>query len=202
MSRRYSARAVALAAAYFRAPRSVAARGAPGPGRSPRAHYPWRVRKSSSATLVLVAFAAGAGATLSACGADSRSGESPSSAGAQQTAQGGQDGSGGATSASGGVAGAPVVPAVCDVKLPTSCPSPAPTYADVQPIFAARCVVCHSGTPNGPWPLTTYGHVATWRDSIRTVLATCAMPPVDSGLTLPPEEGALILDWIRCGMPP
>lgn len=92
-------------------------------------------------------------------------------------------------------------PETCDAVLPTECPSPSPVYTDVQPIFADRCVACHSGTPGGPWPLTTYGHVATWRDTIRAALATCEMPPVDSGLTLGPEESSLILTWIRCGMP-
>src|SRR5690349_12740614 len=48
----------------------------------------------------------------------------------------------------------PVVPAH------TACPSPAPRYPDVTPIFDRRCVVCHSGSPGGPWSLADYGHVA------------------------------------------
>lgn len=100
-----------------------------------------------------------------------------------------------------GTAGAPSGPGGCTVKAPTACVEPAPTYDDVAPIFEQRCVVCHSGVPNGPWPLTTYAHVATWRDTVRAVLVTCAMPPADAGFTLPAEESEQILAWIRCGMP-
>lgn len=89
----------------------------------------------------------------------------------------------------------------CTIAAPTSCSEPVPTYEDVQPIFAERCVVCHAGTKGGPWALDTYGHVATWRDTVRAALISCAMPPVDSGLHIPDEESLLVLQWIRCGMP-
>jgi hypothetical protein len=85
---------------------------------------------------------------------------------------------------------------------PTECPSPDLVYASVEPILRERCVVCHAGLPGGPWPLDTYGHVATWRDTIRAALLACAMPPSDSGMSIPPEESQRILEWIRCGMPP
>jgi hypothetical protein len=62
-------------------------------------------------------------------------------------------------------------------------------------------VVCH-GTNPGSWALNTYGHVAHWRDTIRAALVTCAMPPAEAQMALPEAESLLILNWIRCGMPP
>src|SRR5262245_15303976 len=53
-------------------------------------------------------------------------------------------------------------PASCSVTAPTSCPDPAPHYADVMPIFRDRCVICHSGAVDGPWALTDYEHIADW----------------------------------------
>lgn len=93
------------------------------------------------------------------------------------------------------------LPFVCDVRAPTACAEPAPTYADVAPIFAERCVICHAGDWNGPWPLTTYRHVADWRDDIRADLLDCSMPPRDAGVAMPVEERERILGWIRCGLP-
>lgn len=90
-------------------------------------------------------------------------------------------------------------PAECDVVAPTSCPSPAPTFADVEPIFNARCVECHAGMPGGPWALTSYEHVSAWVGEIRGAMRTCAMPPPDSGIEMPNEEREKILSWIFCG---
>jgi hypothetical protein len=92
-------------------------------------------------------------------------------------------------------------PPPCAIQAPTECADPSLTYADVEPIFAARCVVCH-GTNPGSWALNTYGHVAHWRDTIRAALLTCAMPPAEAQMSLPEAESLLILHWIRCGMPP
>ena len=89
----------------------------------------------------------------------------------------------------------------CTVQAPTSCPNPPPTYSDVQPIFQSRCVVCHASDWSGPWPLTDYQHVSDWQIDIRADLLSCSMPPADAGFTLPDEESAKILTWIRCGLP-
>ncbi len=86
----------------------------------------------------------------------------------------------------------------CDVKAPTSCPSPAPRYADVQPIFQSRCVGCHNGTTQ-QWPLTSYQDVADWYDSVRDYVLTCAMPPPAANIPMTTEERTAILTWIRCG---
>jgi hypothetical protein len=75
-------------------------------------------------------------------------------------------------------------------------------YADVEPVLAERCLSCHLGQQGGPWPLTTYSHVTSWRDEIRAALLTCAMPPPEEAPPLPQAESLLILTWIRCGMPP
>ena len=110
--------------------------------------------------------------------------------------------SGGTASAGAtGGGGSSNTPRVCDIQAPTECVEPSPTYADVEPIFASRCVVCHGANP-GAWPLNSYGHVASWRDTIRAALLTCAMPPAEAQMSLPKEESLLILHWIRCGMPP
>jgi len=94
--------------------------------------------------------------------------------------------------------GAP--PVACDVELPRACAEPAPTYTEVSPIFEARCVICHAGMAGGPWPLTSYGHVADWQNEIRTHVSRCTMPPPDSGVAMPDEDRDKILMWLRCGL--
>jgi len=90
---------------------------------------------------------------------------------------------------------------VCTVKAPTACPEPPPRWADVSPIFQAKCVLCHNGSPGGPWPLMQYQHVADWFDVVRAMLLDCSMPPPDAGVPMPDEERVAILTWILCGYP-
>ena len=121
-------------------------------------------------------------------------------------ARGGSAGTGGAAgeageAGGGGEAGA-YTPPPCTIVAPTACPDPAPSYADVEPTFRERCVVCHMGAADGPWPLTNYGHVASWGPEIRAMLLTCSMPPPEERMPLPNDENLAILTWIRCGMPP
>ena len=53
--------------------------------------------------------------------------------------------------------------AACTATAPTACPDPAPHYADIQLIIQNDCTTpCHGGTLGGPWPLTSYEHVADW----------------------------------------
>jgi uncharacterized membrane protein len=95
-----------------------------------------------------------------------------------------------------------VVGPECHVELPTECPEPAPRFADVEPIFHERCGGdCHTGAPGGEWPLDTYRHIADWNDVVRDELRSCAMPPLDAGVTLTDEERHAILTWILCGFP-
>jgi hypothetical protein len=89
------------------------------------------------------------------------------------------------------------------VTAPTSCPTPAVTYADVQGIFAERCAVCHSGgRPSGMWPLTEYSHVVDWREDIRAFVLNCIMPPADAGVPITVDERIAILNFIKCGLLP
>ncbi|HVY38604.1 MAG TPA: hypothetical protein VHM31_11735 [Polyangia bacterium] len=93
-------------------------------------------------------------------------------------------------------------PLICSVTAPTSCPDPAPRYADVAPIISQRCAMpCHSGVPNGPWPLTDYEHVADWADTVRADLLDCSMPPADGGVPITADDRTAVLTWIRCGAP-
>src|SRR4051812_40856328 len=91
---------------------------------------------------------------------------------------------------------------LCSVEAPTACPDPSPHYADIAPIINQRCAEpCHSGVPEGPWPLTDYPHVADWADVVRTDLILCLMPPADGGVSMSDDERLAILTWIRCGFP-
>lgn len=87
----------------------------------------------------------------------------------------------------------------CTVAAPVACPTPAPRFADVAPIFERRCASCHTGERSEPWPLDTYSHVADWQDLVRVEIANCTMPPRDSGITLSEEEQETILAWVKCG---
>lgn len=90
---------------------------------------------------------------------------------------------------------------MCSVIAPTVCPAPAPRYADVETIVGQRCVSCHYGMPQGPWPLTDYQSVVDWQDLIRNDVLNCTMPPADSGVVMTAAERAAILTWILCGTP-
>lgn len=90
----------------------------------------------------------------------------------------------------------------CTVVAPTECPDSPPTYADVEPIIEEHCIPCHSpDNSGGPWSLHDYRHVADWRDTIRSNLLACTMPPADSGMFIPADESMLILTWLRCDLP-
>lgn len=89
----------------------------------------------------------------------------------------------------------------CELEAPTACPTPAVTYADVEPIFRERCIVCHSGEVGAQWPLDTRSHIADWEDTVRAGVLECWMPPVGSGVPMKEEERLAILTWIRCGLP-
>jgi uncharacterized membrane protein len=89
----------------------------------------------------------------------------------------------------------------CNVAAPTSCPSPALHYADVQPILQQRCASCHSGNTE-QWPLTDYWHVASWFDIIPAEVVNCRMPPADAGVPITNAERMNILTWLHCGFPP
>jgi uncharacterized membrane protein len=88
----------------------------------------------------------------------------------------------------------------CDVKAVAECPSPAPTYVDVKPLFDTHCNVCH-GVRDEIWPLDNYDDVSAWQLDIRGELLECTMPPADAGTGMTLEEKTQIITWIRCGLP-
>lgn len=90
---------------------------------------------------------------------------------------------------------------VCQVIPPTACPQPALRYPDIAPIVQERCVPCHYGMVDGPWPLLTYNHLADWYDVTAVFVGNCAMPPPDAGVPITTEERAALLTWLRCGFP-
>lgn len=97
----------------------------------------------------------------------------------------------------------------CNVSAPTSCPDDPPTYADVQPIFEERCIVCHTSDndntmcpmPGQCWSLEEYGHVRDWAPEIKTQVLECRMPLPTAGITMTNTEREEILTWLRCGAP-
>jgi hypothetical protein len=93
---------------------------------------------------------------------------------------------------------------VCMVMPPTACPNPPVRFDSVQPIINTWCLACHNGeSPDGPWPLRDYEHVASWADVVRSSVLDCSMPPPNAGLPpMPTEDRVTILKWILCGFPP
>jgi hypothetical protein len=89
-----------------------------------------------------------------------------------------------------------------------ACPTPAVTYADVAPIFRARCVsVCHNDSTPDPannnmpiWGLQDYEHVSIWRDTVRSTMYDCLMPPPASGVRFTIEERRALIGFIACGL--
>lgn len=91
---------------------------------------------------------------------------------------------------------------LCSLSAPATCPTPAPTYADVKPIFTQSCVGCHNDDPNGPWSLQDYEHIADWQEVVGQMVADCEMPPADSGVTMTEADRLKILTWFQCGARP
>ncbi len=89
--------------------------------------------------------------------------------------------------------------------IPSSCPSPAPSYAkDVRPVLAQRCLPCHTpGAPLYALPdMTSYGAVYDARGVVLSQIATCKMPAVDAGAApLTEAERQAIMGWLVCGAP-
>jgi len=120
---------------------------------------------------------------------------------------------GGAGAGGSGAADAPVdhgtVGCLVPDMVPTTCPTPPVTYREVQPILHARCVsVCHNDMTPDPnnnnipiWGLTTHRHISDWRDTVRSTLSDCTMPPPDAGVPVTIEERKAIVEFIRCGLP-
>lgn len=84
------------------------------------------------------------------------------------------------------------------------------TYADVQAVFAERCVTCHQPGGVAPFSLATYEDIKKRATFIRDVVSSGYMPPwkADShyrafanSRSLTPEEKNAILQWIDAQAP-
>ncbi len=76
------------------------------------------------------------------------------------------------------------------------------TYADVEPILASHCVVCHVDGGGAPFAFDGYEAASSRADRIvaRAVDGDGgSMPP--SGLTLSTEEADMIVSWAEAGAP-
>lgn len=89
----------------------------------------------------------------------------------------------------------------CPNDVPASCPTPAPTWADVEPIFDAHCTKCHGpGGVEASRPLDTYDHVYAERTTVLTKLHGCLMPPAPER-PLSSDDRQLVLSWLVCRAP-
>lgn len=89
----------------------------------------------------------------------------------------------------------------CPSDRPTSCPTPSPIYADVQPILTAHCTSCHSASGiESTRPLDSYDATFRTRTTVMTQLVKCAMPPAGEP-KLSAEERRTLLAWLVCGAP-
>jgi len=94
-----------------------------------------------------------------------------------------------------------LVTAVCSEIAAPDCSGEVPRYADVEPIFRAKCVPCHLSETDGPWPLKTYEDIADWADLIRKDVLDCSMPPTDGDVSMSHVQRLILATWVLCGYP-
>lgn len=86
----------------------------------------------------------------------------------------------------------------CPSDLPTSCPS-SPSYMnEVAPLVVTKCGPCHLAASVQQRPLDSYTTLTADRDSVRTQLLVCQMPPTGSP-QLSDAERHTLLQWLVCG---
>ena len=88
---------------------------------------------------------------------------------------------------------------------------PVPTYtADVAPVLAQNCVMCHREGGIAPWAMTDFDTVRGWAPMIRQVVRTKRMPPwhadphvseLRSDMSLAPEDARTLVRWVEEGAP-
>jgi hypothetical protein len=94
----------------------------------------------------------------------------------------------------------------CPRDLPTSCPTPAPSYSgQVAPIIKSKCAACHApGGVEAKTPLQTYDQVARLKtasgNEVLNQVYNCVMPQVGAPQLMSDERQAL-LEWCICGDP-
>jgi hypothetical protein len=86
--------------------------------------------------------------------------------------------------------------------FPSTCTSPAPSYAtDVAPIIQARCAPCHSPTGiESAKPYQTWADVKRFQIDILIQVRACRMPPAGAE-PLSMAEQATLLAWLVCDGP-
>jgi|ERR1700687_4004778 len=90
----------------------------------------------------------------------------------------------------------------CPNDLPTSCPSPAPSYQSaIAALILERCQTCHSpGGQEASVPLVTYQDVFAERSPMLNQVYACNMPP-SGAPQLSFQERNQLLTWFVCGAP-
>lgn len=88
---------------------------------------------------------------------------------------------------------------------------PLTTYREnLAPVFAAKCVSCHTKNGAGPFSLRTYEEVSKKAELINTVAILQKMPPTSAASDFGPiarhaaltdAEVIAIQEWVRTGMP-
>ncbi|MCL2449905.1 MAG: hypothetical protein FWD17_13245 [Polyangiaceae bacterium] len=92
----------------------------------------------------------------------------------------------------------------CTQGLPSSCPSPMPSWSgQVETIVATACGSCHAdgGIEQAAFDFSTYQGVFGNRGPILTQVYSCAMPPSDAGVTLTHPDRATLVAWLWCKAP-
>ena len=91
--------------------------------------------------------------------------------------------------------------------LSTTCPTPATTWAEVEPVIIKYCFQCHGegGIEQSMYDYTTYAGEYKNRSEMLTQVYQCQMPPYDAS---PPTEvfptaqdRQTIVAWLVCGAP-
>lgn len=86
-------------------------------------------------------------------------------------------------------------------------------YQDAAPIFAARCVGCHSPGNIAPFSLTSYDDAMTYASLIKPALVNRLMPPmppaqdgdcppIDDARVMPDAERDALIAWVDGGAQP
>ena len=89
----------------------------------------------------------------------------------------------------------------CPNDLPRCSASP-PTYAQVAPIFQAKCASCHSAGGSAPdRRFDTYDEIAVQRSATLDQIYSCKMPPPGYA-PLSDAERQLALGWLVCNSLP
>jgi len=98
----------------------------------------------------------------------------------------------------GGLAACDSQGTTCPNDLPGSCSSSPPSYAQVAPIFQAKCQSCHSAGGTAPDRIfDSYDQIVAQQGAVLDQIYSCKMPPAGS-VPLTDAERQLVLGWLVC----